>query len=96
MLLAESTFEMIFFGTLILIVFLAIRIGLHYFDKSNVSLAARCKGWKRIEVKWCPFAPGWFFEKGERHYRVTYDDKDGVRKSKYCKTGMLTGVYWRD
>ena len=96
MLLAESTFESILFGTLLFFVLVGARIGLHYIDKSSVNSAAQRKGWKQIEVSWCPFAPGWFFEKGERHYKVGYQEKDGTRKSKYCKTSLLTGVFWRD
>ena len=96
MLIAESTFEQVLFGTILIVVLFAIRVGLHFADKSNVNKAARCKGWKQIEVVWRPFAPGWLFEKGERYYEVAYVDREGRKKSKYCKTGLLTGVYWRD
>lgn len=75
---------------------ISIRVGLHFIDKSRIVEAANGRGWRRVEVRWAPFAPGWFFEKGERHYRVTYRDADGARGESYCKTGLLTGVYWRD
>jgi len=94
--LDESTVELIPLVGFWLLVILAIRFALHHVDKSQIISAARRKGWRRMDVKWRPFAPGWFFENGERHYRVTYDDKNRFRKSKFCKTGLLTGVYWRD
>jgi len=73
-----------------------IRIFLHSIDKSNISDAASAKGWTNVDIRWAPFAPGFFFEKGERHYYVTYTNKDGKRGGRYCKTSLLTGVFWRD
>ena len=81
-----------------LLVVLAIlfRIVLHFCDKSGVARAAPDKGWKHVSVDWAPFAPGWFFEQGERHCRVDYSDENGVLREAYCKTSMFTGLYWRD
>jgi len=73
-----------------------IRIGLHFYDKSRITKAAQGKGWQAVAVTWSPFAPGWFFEKGERHYRVWYSDEYGNRCGRYCKTSLFTGVFWRD
>jgi len=84
------------FMLLILVGAIAIRIGLHFLDKKNILLAAELKGWREIEVVWAPFAPGWFFEKGERHYQVTYADPTGRWHEVYCKTSLFTGIYWRD
>jgi hypothetical protein len=75
---------------------IAVRVLLHFVDKARIMSAAQRKGWREIEVSWCPFAPGWFFEKGERHYSVRYRDEYGSYRERYVKTGLLTGVYWRD
>jgi hypothetical protein len=72
------------------------RVPLHFFDKANILEAAREKGWTRVRVQWAPFAPGFFFENRERHYYVSYVDKDGKRGGRYCKTSLMTGVFWRD
>ena len=82
--------------TLIVLAVLGIRIGLHFWDKQNIRVTAEAKGWRNITILWAPFAPGWFFEKGERHYTVRYSDKDDRWHEIYCKTSVLTGVYWRD
>ncbi|MCB9913660.1 MAG: hypothetical protein H6828_00765 [Planctomycetes bacterium] len=77
-------------------VVVAVRVALHHADKERIRIAATSRGWSSVEVSWAPFAPGWFFEKGERHYRVDFVDEHGRRGEVYCKTGMLTGVYWRE
>lgn len=96
MLLAESVSDILYYGLPILLALLAFRVGVHFIDKSRILAVARRKGWSNIIVRWYPFAPGWFFEKGERHYIVSFNDKDGRSKSANCKTGLLTGVFWRD
>lgn len=74
----------------------AFRIMLHYIDKSRIMSVAQEKGWHNVTVSWSPFAPGWLFEKKERHYKVRYKDDNGTNYMKYCKTSMFTGVYWRE
>jgi hypothetical protein len=49
-----------------------------------------------VSISWNPFARGWFFEKGERHYDLTYVDRSGATISTTCKTSLLTGVYWAE
>lgn len=94
--LAQSNLEGALLVAAMLLGFIALRFTLNKFDKSQIKMASQKKGWKCISIKWSPFAPGWFFEKGERHYQVTYQDSDGVVRKRYCKTSVLTGVYWRD
>lgn len=81
---------------LIALAVIGFRVALHFLDKDRILSAASRKGWENVVVSWSPFAPGWFFEKGERHYLVTYLDENGKPGQRYCKTGLLTGVYWRD
>lgn len=75
---------------------IGLRVVLHFLDKNRVEEAALNRGLTDIEVRWAPFAPGWFFEKGERNYTVTSRDPDGNPSKASCKTSMFTGVYWRD
>lgn len=75
---------------------IGLRVALHYIDKKRVEAAARNRGLRDPKVRWAPFAPGWFFEKGERNYSVTFRDADGNPAKVTCKTSMFTGVYWRD
>ena len=42
-----------------------------------------------LSILWNPFARGWFFEKNERHYDVSYLDRSGARLSTTCKTSFL-------
>ena len=51
----------------------------------------------RVEsIVWNPFGPGWFGEKGSAIYHVVYVDKNGARHDAYCKTGLLSGVYFTE
>ena len=81
---------------LFLVIAIGIRVVLHFVDKARIEEAAQQKGWRDVVVSWAPFAPGFFFEKGERHYLVQYCDVGGIRREVYCKTSLLTGVFWRD
>ncbi len=82
--------------SLIILLMGTVRVWMHFVDKRRVVEAANERGWQRVEVHWEPFASGWFFEKGERHYRVLYRDEDGEAQDRICKTSLFTGVYWRD
>ena len=85
---------------ILIVVIIAAIIGwrfmMHSIDKSRIIESGNEKGWRDIEVSWAPFAPGALFEKGERHYSISYTDLSGMRSQRYCKTSMLTGVFWRD
>lgn len=48
------------------------------------------------DITWSPFATGWFGENKERHYLVSYSDRNGRSTHKYCKTSLGTSVYWKD
>jgi len=76
---------------------IVVRVWLHFLDVARIKDAARRKGWGDVDVSWAPFAPGFLFEKGERHYLVAYfGEGSNIRRHRYCKTSMLTGVYWRE
>lgn len=75
---------------------IGIRIGLHFVDKNTIKTATQAKGWSNVVIAWSPLAPGALFEKGERSYLVTYTDESGEVAERYCKTSIMTGVFWRD
>lgn len=74
----------------------AIRIVMHFVDKSRIKDEVEAKGGRIISISWNPFGRGWFFEKNERHYAVTYADRSGATVSATCKTSLFTGIYWAD
>lgn len=51
-------------------------------------------GGRVVDITWNPFGRGWFGEKGERLYDVTYQTPRGRTVTTSCKTSMWTGVYW--
>jgi hypothetical protein len=74
----------------------ALRVAFHFIDKNRIQNEVETRGSKVVSIKWNPFARGWFFEKNERHYDVTYIDRAGQSISTTCKTSFFTGVYWAD
>jgi hypothetical protein len=80
----------------VLLVILVIRVALNFIDKENIYKAAVKKGWRNISISWAPFAPGAIFEQSERSYKVVYMDAENTPNFLYCKTSMLTGVFWKN
>ncbi len=74
----------------------AIRIVVHFIDKSRIRREIESHGGRVLSITWNPFARGWFFEKNERHYDVSYLDRSGAKISTTCKTSFFTGVYWAE
>lgn len=68
----------------------------YFLDKKRIRSKAEELGYQDITISWTPFAPGFLFEKNERHFRVTYLGNDGKYHSRFCKTSVFTGVYWRE
>ena len=81
---------------LVLLIALALRVAMHFFDKNRIQDEVEGKLGRVVSIRWNPFGRGWFFEKGERHYDVTYLDRSGQRVSTTCKTSLFTGVYWAE
>ena len=75
---------------------LAIRVVMHFIDKGRIKNEIEAKGGRIISISWNPFGRGWFFEKNERHYSVTYRDRSGATLASDCKTSLFTGVYWAE
>src|SRR5512139_2154161 len=85
-----------YFGFLIFVGAVGVRIALHFFDKARIKDEVDAKLGRVVSITWNPFVRGWFFEKGERHYDVTYVDRSGQSITTGCKTSLFTGVYWAE
>jgi hypothetical protein len=85
-------------GLLIAGVFIVFAIGIrilcHFLDKDRIKSEIEQRGGSVIEIYWFPFARGWWAEKGERHYRVIFQDNTGRSIQTQCKSSLFTGVYW--
>lgn len=85
-----------YFGFLIIVGAIGVRIAMHFFDKSRIKDEVETRFGRVVSITWNPFGRGWFFEKNERHYDVTYVDRSGQTITTACKTSLFTGVYWAD
>ena len=85
-----------YFGLLIAVGALALRMVMHFVDKRRIQDEVEAKLGRIVSIAWNPFGRGWFFEKGERHYDVIYIDRFGKTIAIGCKTSLFTGVYWAD
>ena len=85
-----------YFGFLIIVGAVGVRIAMHFFDKARIKDEVEAKLGRVVSITWNPFGRGWFFEKGERHYDVTYVDRSGQSITTGCKTSLFTGVYWAE
>jgi hypothetical protein len=85
-----------FYGLLGILAAIAIRVAMHFVDKSRIKEEVESHRGRVVSISWNPFGRGWFFEKGERHYNVTYVDQSGQTISTSCKTSLFTGVYWAE
>lgn len=85
-----------YFGFLIIIGAIGARIALHFFDKGRIKDEVEARLGRVVSITWNPFGRGWFFEKNERQYDVTYVDRSGQTITTACKTSLFTGVYWAE
>ncbi len=84
----------LFIGMIALSIILRLAAGGWDRDRIRTYIAAR--GGHMVEARWAPFGRGWFGEKGDRLYEVTFTDRDGRRREAKCKTSMFSGVYWTE
>ena len=80
----------------VLLAAIAFRIAIYFVDKNRIKDEVEAKLGRAVSINWNPFGRGWFFERNERHYDVTYVDRSGETISTSCKTSLFTGVYWAD
>ncbi|MDB6025266.1 MAG: hypothetical protein JWM68_1489 [Verrucomicrobiales bacterium] len=65
-------------------------------DDARIRQEIERKGGSVIKILWNPLGPGWFGDKNNRLYEVTYRDRNGQTIVANCKTNMFSGVYWSD
>ena len=73
---------------------IAIRLAAGMFDHSRIAGYIQSRGGKVLSCHWWPFGPGWFGEKRDRIYDVTYLDAEGNQHRAACKTSFMSGVYF--
>ncbi len=84
------------YGFWAIIAGIGIRIVMHFVDKNRIKNEVESRLGRVVSIRWNPFGRGWLFEKGERHYQVTYVERSGRTISIGCKTSLFTGVYWAE
>jgi hypothetical protein len=63
-------------------------------DGDRIGEYVRQRGGKLLTKRWSPFGRGWFGERSDRIYEITYEDRDRNRRASTVKTSMFTGVYF--
>ncbi|HTE05286.1 MAG TPA: hypothetical protein VK824_03745 [Planctomycetota bacterium] len=84
------------FVPIVLAAVLAVRLLADRLDRRRIRDDVAARGGEVLEITWTPFGRGWFGEKSDRIYRVSWHD--GARKphESFCKTSLFTGVYWTE
>jgi len=77
-----------------LVLVIGLRLIAGRMDHKRVRQYVHSRGGQVLAIKWSPFGPGWFGEKSDRIYSVSYLDQDGNEHAAYCKTSLWTGVYF--
>ncbi|HZL89136.1 MAG TPA: hypothetical protein VFB96_12225 [Pirellulaceae bacterium] len=80
----------------VVILAIAIRLAAGLFDHSRIADYIQSRGGKVLSCHWWPFGPGWFGEKRDRIYEVTYLDAQGNQHRAACKTSLMSGVYFTE
>jgi hypothetical protein len=73
---------------------LGLRIVAGMLDHWRIGNYIRARHGELRSCRWWPFGPGWLGEKRDRIYSVTFIDGAGAEHRAYCKTSLLTGVYF--
>jgi len=81
---------------LIVVAIVAIRIAVDRMDRARIRQDVEGRGGTVFDMTWAPFGRGWFGEKSDRIYRVSWADAEHVRHESSCKTSLFSGVYWTD
>lgn len=74
---------------------LALRLAADRLDRARIRRFVEARGGTVVDIAWQPFGRGWFGEKGERVYAVTFTDDAGRRQEARFKTSLWSGV-WTD
>ena len=80
----------------ILVVVIGLRVLADRVDRERIRKDVVARGGEVLDISWSPFGRGWFGEKSDRIYRVTWTDASRGRHESFCKTSLFTGVYWTE
>lgn len=88
-------------GAIICIVVIAlvavlVRIAAGSADHERIYDEIARRGGTVTGITWEPFGKGWFGEKNDRIYRVSWRDAAGQARTAWCKTSMMSGVYFSE
>jgi hypothetical protein len=72
------------------------RVAAGSMDQDRIRDYVQRQGGQLLSCQWAPFGKGWWGEKSDRIYDVSYRDRDGNLHWATCKTSMWTGVYWTE
>ncbi len=75
-------------------VWLAVRVLAGFLDWWRIASYVRRNGGQLVACRWWPWGPGWLGERRARIYYVAFIDQQGARPRAYCKTSLLSGVYF--
>jgi len=85
---------------IVIVIFIIIAIVVRLFagsmDGERVRAYIEERGGRLLSSGWAPFGKGWFGDKSDRIYEVSYLDSDGNEHEATCKTSMFTGVYFTE
>ncbi len=98
-LIADITFTNSVNPTVFLVVlafWLGLRLIKDRLDRTRITDYVKESDGTIIRISWSPLGRGWFGEKSDRIYEVTYRTSKGKTVTSTCKTSMFTGVYWTD
>ncbi len=73
-----------------------LRVVADRWDRSRITTYVQERGGEVQDIAWQPFGRGWFGERGDRIYEVTYRSRDGATHEASCKTSLFSGVYFSE
>ncbi|MBL8797438.1 MAG: bZIP transcription factor [Planctomycetia bacterium] len=82
------------FGAIALVIVFRVVAG--SLDHQRIRDYVESRGGRLLSCHWSPFGTGWWGEKSDRIYEVSFRDRDGNLHHATCKTSMWTGVYWTE
>lgn len=65
-------------------------------DRDRIEMEVKARGGRVRSITWAPFGKGWVGERNDRIYEVEYVERSGLVRRVWCKTNMLSGVYFSE
>ena len=81
---------------LLIVIGIAVRLLAGSFDTDRIDEAIKSRGGELISKEWSPLGKGWFGDRSDRIYKVTYFDSTGNKREAFVKTSMFSGVYFSE